>query len=88
VSTPEGETPQHIPYKVTAQGESQTFNGQGLTAVWETTFEAPNGVTGTVKLPMNGLTAAAVDAAIEEQLDTIMSIHELGPEPHPENLAE
>lgn len=85
---PENEVKQHIPYKVLRQGESQTFNGQGLTEVWEVTFEAPNGVTGTVKVPLANRNAAAIDAAIEEQLDQIMEIDSLGPEPHPENAAE
>jgi hypothetical protein len=87
MSSPSEEAPQHIPYKILSQGESQTFNGQGLTEVWEVTFEAPNGVTSTVKLPTAQVTPAAVDQVIEEKLDTIMAIHGLGEQPHPENLA-
>lgn len=82
--------PEHIPYKITSQEKTSTLTpgGGGFQEVWRVTFEAPNGVHSFIEVPVTEWSSASVDAKIEEELETIMSIHELGPEPHPDNLAE
>jgi hypothetical protein len=51
------------------------------------TFEAPNGVHTFIEVPEAQYTPANVDVMIEAELETIMGVHGLGPEPHPDNAA-
>lgn len=87
MSTPASAKP-HIPYKVGTPEKTQTFEGAGgLKTVWHVPFEAPNGTHAYVDVPDNLFTAAYVDQLIETELERIMGVHALGPQPHPDNLA-
>lgn len=87
MSTPD-QIPAHIPYTITGVRETQTFGPSNqLEDVLEVSFTGPNGGHYTVRLPLAQAGAAAIDTAIEERLDQIQAIHQLGPSPHPENAA-
>lgn len=80
--------PDHIPYKITSQQKAQTFTEDGrFVTVWRVGFRGPNGYHAYVEIPDEEYTPANVDRIIEEQLDTIVGVHALGEEPHPDNLA-
>lgn len=79
----------HIPYTITSQEKTQSLVAGGrFINVWKVEYEAPNGVHSFVEIPVNEWTPANVDNAIQAELDGIMGVDNLGPEPHPENLAE
>lgn len=79
----------HVPYKVVSVHETQTFGPtNSLEDVLEVTFTTDRGGRYTVRVPMAAAEPGAVDRAIQEKLDTVEAIHGLGPEPHPDNLAE
>ena len=81
--------PDHIPYKITSQEKTQQLTPDGrFVDVWRIGYEGPNGYHSFVTIPVSEFEPAHVDSVIEAELDTIMSVHNLGPEPHPENLAE
>ena len=81
--------PDHIPYKITSQEKTQQLTPDGrFVDVWRVSFEAPNGTHTYIEIPVSEYDPATVDSKIEEELETIMGVHELGPEPHPENAAE
>jgi len=78
----------HIPYAITSQDKTETLTPDGrFVKVWRVTFEAPNGTHTFIEVPEAEYTPANVDALIENELDTIMGVHSLGPVPHPENAA-
>lgn len=80
----------HIPYKVTSQEKTTTFTPDGrFVVVWKIYYEWPEGgVHAYVEVPENEYTPGNVDAKIEEALENVKGSHELGAQPHPENLAE
>lgn len=86
---PEAPTPgEHIQYTITAQEKTEELTPDGrFVEVWRVSFEAPNGTHASIKVPIGEYTTANVDALIEAQLDTIMGVHALGEQPHPDNLA-
>lgn len=87
MSTPD-QVPEHIPYKVTGVHESQAFGaGNQLEDVLEITFSGPAGGSYVVRIPKAAASPAAIDTAIQEQLEVIQGIHALGPQPHPDNEA-
>lgn len=86
MSTPEP-TQVHIPYEITTIRETQTFGaGNQLEDVLEIGFKGPSGGVYTVRVPLAQADAAHIDTAIQERLGQIMAIHDLGPQPHPQNL--
>jgi hypothetical protein len=88
MSVPTPEVKPHIPYTVTSQTKTQQLTADGrFINVWRVTFEAPNGTHTFVEVPEAEFTPANVDAMIEAELETIMGVHTLGAEPHPENAA-
>lgn len=79
---------EHIPYTITAQEQREELTPDGrFIEVWNVSFEAPNGTHSSVKVPVTEYTPAQVDQLIQAQLQTVMGVHALGEEPHPENLA-
>ena len=83
------EPPAHIPYKVISQEKTQQLTPDGrFVDVWRVAFQDEAGHHSFIEVPVNEYTPANVDRLIEQELDTIMGVHELGPEPHPENTAE
>jgi len=79
----------HIPYTITGQEKTQTLTPNGLfQEIWRVNYEAPNGVHAYVEVPVREYTPAEVDRRIQVELENIMGVHTLGPQPHPENLAE
>ena len=88
MAAPAEETPQHIPYKITAQEKTQQLTPDGrFVDVWRVSFEGPNGYHSFIEIPVSEFEPANVDRLIEVELDNIMGVHELGPQPHPENTA-
>lgn len=86
---PPDQPQKHIPYKITGQERDADFTpGGGLKPIWHVTFEAPNGTQAYIDVPDNLYTPAYVDQLIEAELERIMGIHSLGPQPHPDNLAQ
>lgn len=78
----------HIPYKILSQEESKQLTADSrLVPVWRVTFEDENHHVGTVEVPDNEYTPAHVDTLIEEKLENMSGVHNLGAQPHPENLA-
>lgn len=83
------EAPQHHPYKITSQIKQQTFTQDGrFVMVWTVGFESlTSHVHSFIEVPDAEYTPARVDELIEGALDNIEGTHELGEEPHPDNLA-
>jgi hypothetical protein len=83
-------SPEHIPYRIVAQEKTQQLSPAGIFQdVWKVSFEVPSvGVHSFIEVPVNEYNPANVDAKIQEEADAITGTHSLGPEPHPENLAE
>ena len=80
---------EHIPYTITSQDKTETLTPDGrFVKVWRVTYEAPNGTHTFIEIPEAEYTPANVDRLIEADLETIMGVHALGAQPHPENLAE
>jgi hypothetical protein len=76
-------------YKITNQEKTQRFTpNAGFEDVWRVTFEAPNGVHSFIEVPAREYSPANVDRMIEEELESIMGVHALGEERHPENEVE
>lgn len=91
MSAPAAEQPkEHIPYRITSQEETQQLTPDSrFVKVWRVSFESTSpSYHGSIEVPESEFNAAKVDQLIEEKLESIMSVHELGAEPHPENLAE
>jgi hypothetical protein len=87
---PPGEgAPEHHPYTITSQEKTQEFTPDGrFIMVWKIGYESTTShVHAFVTIPDSERTPAHVDQVIQEELDKTEGIHELGPEPHPENLA-
>lgn len=79
----------HIPYQITGQEKTQTLTPGGVfTDVWRVMFVTDNGTHSYIEVPLNEYTPGNVDRIIENELENIVGVHELGPEPHPENAAE
>lgn len=88
MGAPAPESKEHIPYTITSQTKTQQLTPDGrFINVWRVTFEAPNGTHTFIEVPEPEYNAAQVDALIEAELDTIMGVHTLGEQPHPDNLA-
>jgi hypothetical protein len=78
----------HIPYKIISQEETQQLTPDSrFVKVWRVSFEGPNGYHAAIEVPESEYDAARVDQLIQEKLENIVAVHELGPEPHPDNLA-
>jgi hypothetical protein len=81
--------PEHIPYKITSQEQTQQLTPDSrFINVWRVSFEGPNGYHSFIEVPEAEYEPARVDELIEAQLEKIIGVHELGPEPHPDNAAE
>lgn len=79
----------HTPYTITSQDKTETLTPDGrFVEVWRVTFEAPNGTHTFITVPVSEYSPANVDALIQHELDKIMGVHDLGPHPHPDNLAQ
>lgn len=79
----------HIPYTITAQEQREELTPDGrFVEVWNVSFTSPSGTHSSVKVPAPEYTPANVDALIQAQLHAVESVHALGEEPHPENLAQ
>ncbi len=88
MASPNTEPSEHIPYTITSQTKTQQLTPDGrFINVWRVTFEAPNGTHTFIEVPEPEFNPANVDRLIEQELDTIMGVHTLGEEPHPDNLA-
>lgn len=84
----QAQTPTHIPYEVTSQEKTEKLRPDGrFEEVWRIGFQAPNGTHAWIEVPITQFTPANVDAIIEQELETIMGVHNLGPQPHPTNAA-
>lgn len=84
------DAPDHHPYKITSQEKTQTFTADGrFVMVWRVGFESLTTHTHAfVEIPDTEFTPARVDQIIQEDLDNIEGVHQLGDEPHPDNLAD
>lgn len=82
MSAPAADAPEHIPYKILNQEETRQFSPAGtFQEVWRITFQGPNNYVGNVEIPVHEFTPEVVDAKIEEKLDAIMGVHQLGEAP-------
>lgn len=81
--------PAHHPYKITSQEKTQTFTPDGrFVMVWRVGYESLTSHTHSfVEIPDSEYTPAKVDQVVQQELDAIEGTHELGEQPHPENLA-
>lgn len=84
-----GAAPPHHPYKITSQEKSQTFTPDGrFQLVWKVGYESLTTHTHSfVEIPDTEYTPVRVDQIVEQELDAIEGTHQLGEQPHPENLA-
>lgn len=83
-----GPIPEHIPYTVDPPTtRDELVSGGRFVKVVEIHFTGPNGISDSVTMPVDQATPAAVDQAIQARLDQLTQIHQLGPQPHPDNLA-
>lgn len=81
--------PPHIPYKVVHQEETkQLTRGNRFIQVWRVEVEDNAGHYISIEVPESEYNPARVDQLIEEKLEAVNGVHELGPEPHPDNAAE
>lgn len=88
MSTPEP-APTHIPYEITSKEKTETFTPDGrFETVWRIGFKAPEGAHSFIVIPDSQFQPALVDQAIQAELDKIVGVAQLGPQPHPDNLAE
>lgn len=85
---PAGPPPPHIPYKVLTQTKRRTLlNGVTWADAYEITFQGPNGAVSQIEVPADHYTPSYVDQLIEAELENIVGVQQLGPQPHPDNLA-
>lgn len=77
----------HIPYKVGTPEKTETFGANGLEVIWHIPYTGPNNSKGWVNIPDHDYTPAEVDRRIEAELDKVVGVLALGPQPHPENAA-
>lgn len=79
---------EHIPYHVTSITKENTFTPDGrFVLIRHVGYETDDGKYHSfIDIPDAEADPARVDQVIQEDLDKVMGIHELGPEPHPENL--
>jgi hypothetical protein len=78
----------HIPYTITAKEERETLlPGGSFAKVWNLYVEGPHGEHFKVTLPDRELNAANADLVIQDKLHALNDVHDLGPQPHPDNLA-
>lgn len=83
-----GHVPEHIPYTIVGQSHGEELTAAGVfEPMWTVMYRSEHGTTASIKVPDREYTAPNVDRLIQEKLDHIVAIHELGPEPHPENRA-
>lgn len=88
MSTIPGPAPEHIPYTTDPpQTRDELMAGGRFVKVVEVHFTGPNGITDSITLPVDQATPAEVDRQIQARLDQLTQIHQLGPQPHPDNLA-
>ena len=79
---------EHVPYKITSQEKTQKFEPNNtFQEVWRVTYEGPENYHSFVDVPATQYNAATVDQLIEQELESVMEVHNLGEQPHPENLA-
>lgn len=85
----EAGAPEHHQYRITSQEKNQTFTPDGrFQMVWKVGFETTDTHTHAfIEVPAYEFTPARVDQLIQEELDNVEGVHELGPEPHPDNAA-
>lgn len=84
----QGGAPEHIPYKVDHVAEHEDLMPGGrFRKVTEVHYTGPHGHTGSVAIPTEMAHPGEVDRQIQAKLDHVVGIHELGPQPHPENRA-
>ena len=80
--------PEHIPYTVDPPTtRDELLPGGRFVKVVEVHFTGPNGISDSVTVPVDQADPANVDRLIQSRLDQLTSIHQLGPQPHPDNLA-
>lgn len=87
-SVPAGTPREHIPYRIVSKEERETLlPGGHFEPVWTFYIEGPHGEHFSVKVPARELDPATLDGMIEDQLAQLAEIHDLGDQPHPDNLA-
>jgi hypothetical protein len=73
---------------VNAQRSTQTLTNAGhFEDTHEVHFTSDNGNSGMVRVPAAKFTPGNVDQAIQDHLQNIEGVAQLGAEPHPDNLA-
>lgn len=71
-----------IPYTILTQDQSEELMPNAtFQDTWRITYQGPSGTVGTVKVPANQYSPAAVDTAIQAQLQNIEATHSLGAVP-------
>ena len=80
--------PEHIPYKITHQEKTSVLTPYNLfQEVWRVHYEWGKGQHSYIEVPVTEYTPAEVDQKIQEELESANGVQNLGPEPHPDNLA-
>ena len=83
-----GEPPEHIPYHVdSVQKQDDLQPGGRFVEVYEVHFTGPSGTPDSVRIPVAQAQPAQVDQVIQARLEQLEALHQLGPQPHPDNLA-
>ena len=88
MGTTQPEPKPHIPYRVDPPTtRDELMPGGRFQKVVEVHFQGPSGIHDSIVVPVEEAHPAQVDRLIQQRLDHLTAIHQLGPEPHPENLA-
>jgi hypothetical protein len=65
-------------YTVVGQRQTRATMGGQLVDVYDIDYEGPNGITGSVRVPVRTASEDQVDTLIRRQLDTQLGISQLG----------
>jgi hypothetical protein len=66
-------------YTITGQRQVQALDpGRQLVDMYEVSYDGPNNISGSVRIPVRGATAEAVDQLIRQQLQTQLGFTQLG----------
>lgn len=71
-----------IPYRIVSQQNVSELTPDGrFVDVWEIRFETPSGVSGLVRIPTQQYAPEVVDVAIEDEVQRIEAVQQLGASP-------
>lgn len=71
-----------IQYRITSQTKMEDLTPDGrFVEVWEIRFETPSGTQGFVKVPGNIYEPAVVDRVVQDEVQRIETVNQLGNAP-------